>query len=57
MSFGAAFDEVDPAALRRQRDRPISHDNLFHTLLGMLDINTVIRDRQMDLTDSCRASK
>lgn len=54
MWFGAAFDEVDPAALRRQRDRPLSHDNLFHTLLGFLEIETDAYRADMDILQSAR---
>ncbi len=33
---------------------PISHDNLFHTELGLLGIDTEIYDENMDLYSSCR---
>ncbi|QNM95306.1 phosphoethanolamine transferase domain-containing protein [Chitinimonas koreensis] len=34
--------------------RPQSHDKLFHTVLGMLDIRTGVYDRGDDLTADCR---
>ena len=43
--------------VRQRGQQPATHDNLFHTLLGMLDINTKIRDRQMDLTDACKSPR
>lgn len=48
-SFG-----LDADCMRRQTARPLSHDNLFHTVLGMLDISTGVYDRGYDLTADCR---
>lgn len=50
----AARNRVDPACLRTQATRPASHDNLFHTILGLLDVNTSARDQTLDLTAPCR---
>ena len=38
-SFG-----VSPGCLRSRADQPASHDNLFHSLLGVLDVETVAYD-------------
>ncbi|MDH4124907.1 MAG: phosphoethanolamine--lipid A transferase [Gammaproteobacteria bacterium] len=35
----------------------ISHDNLFHTELGLLDIDTSVYDSQLDIFSGCRAAK
>lgn len=51
----AARNRLDPACLRTQAARPISHDNLFHTVLGLLDVNTSVRDQTLDLTAPCRS--
>ncbi|MGB4468946.1 MAG: phosphoethanolamine--lipid A transferase [Azovibrio sp.] len=49
-SFG-----LDTACLRREATKPASHDNLFHTLLGLLDVSTQARDPRLDLSAPCRS--
>ena len=46
---------LDDTCLRDVAQQPVSHDNLFHTVLGLLDIETVARDPALDLTATCRA--
>ncbi len=45
---------VDSACLGQRARQPASHDNLFHTVLGMLDIDTRAYDPALDLTRGCR---
>lgn len=45
---------LDLACLHRQAEAPASHDNVFHTVLGLLDVRTTVRDASMDLSASCR---
>ena len=33
---------------------PQSHDNLFHTVLGMMRVETTVRDPSLDLMSACR---
>lgn len=40
--------------LRNTASRPVSHDNLFHSVLGLLDIATTVRDPALDLIGPCR---
>ncbi|HWT71515.1 MAG TPA: phosphoethanolamine--lipid A transferase [Oxalicibacterium sp.] len=40
--------------LARKTDSPVSHDNLFHTVLGMLQIDSKYYDKAFDLTADCR---
>lgn len=47
--LGLTKDCLDP-----RRDEALSHDNLFSTVLGMLDIQTSVRDPALDLTRGCR---
>jgi lipid A ethanolaminephosphotransferase len=47
--YGPLSDCADAKGL------PISHDNLFHTELGLLDIATEIYDEKLDLYSSCRS--
>jgi lipid A ethanolaminephosphotransferase len=45
---------VDLACLQRRREATVSHDNLFHSVLGLLDIATRSYDRELDLFAPCR---
>ncbi|MDI3514734.1 MAG: lipid ethanolaminephosphotransferase [Rhodocyclaceae bacterium] len=51
----AARTRLDTACLRTQAARPAAHDNLFHTVLGLLDVRTAVRDDALDLTAACRS--
>ncbi len=51
----AARSRLDPACLRTQAAQPAAHDNLFHTVLGLLDVSTAVRDDALDLTATCRS--
>lgn len=44
----------DPSCLARRAQSPASHDHLFHTVLGMLDIKTAVYEPQMDISGACR---
>lgn len=48
-SFG-----VDATCLRREAQRPVSHDHLFHSVLGLLDVATATYDRRHDVFAPCR---
>ena len=45
---------VDAGCLRSRAQRPASHDNLFHSLLGVLDVQTSVYDASMDVFAGCR---
>lgn len=44
--------QVDQCFLEQSK-KPAHHDNLFHTVLGMLDIKTSVYQRSFDLTEKC----
>ncbi|MFC4669613.1 phosphoethanolamine transferase [Seohaeicola nanhaiensis] len=46
--------DLDVACLRKKADRPVSQDNLFHSVLGLMDITTAARDPALDLSADCR---
>jgi lipid A ethanolaminephosphotransferase len=50
----------EPGCLRRALRQPaagsVSHDHLFHSMLGLLDVNTALRERSLDLVGACRHS-
>ena len=48
---------VDEACMRAQAAKqPVSHDNLFHSLLGIFDVQTRAYERGLDLFAPCRAA-
>jgi lipid A ethanolaminephosphotransferase len=52
--FGSGFDELDRPALARKRSTSFSHDNLFHTILGFFEIDTIIYRPDLDILDGSR---
>jgi len=46
---------LDLACLKARAAQPAAHDHLFHTLLGLLDVDTALYQRDWDLTAPCRA--
>ena len=42
------------ACLRQQRDRPLSHGNLFHTVMGLLRLTADVYQPALDLSAPCR---
>ncbi len=53
--FGQAA-AIDQPCMQRRAAAPAQHDNLFHTVLGMLDVKTALYEPQWDLTAGCRSS-
>jgi lipid A ethanolaminephosphotransferase len=47
---------LDAACLAKGAADPVSHDNMFSTVLGMLDVTTTARDATLDLAAPCRAA-
>lgn len=45
---------VSMACLQQQKDTALSHDNLFHSVLGLLDIHTAVYRLALDLFAPCR---
>ena len=52
-----AAEKLDVDCVSRLRDRPYSHDNVFHSMIGLLDIGTSAYDGAKDVFRSCRASE
>ena len=40
--------------LKDETTKPQSHDNLFHSVLGMMRVETKVRDPALDLISACR---
>ncbi|MCW5658239.1 MAG: phosphoethanolamine--lipid A transferase [Burkholderiaceae bacterium] len=45
---------LDTACLRRQARTALTHDNLFHTLLGVFDVRTRLYEAGLDFGARCR---
>ncbi len=46
---------LSASCLRAQRDERRSHDNLFHSMLGLLDVQAGVYRRELDLYAGCLA--
>jgi len=44
---------IDQRCLAMRATQPFSHDNVFHSVLGMLDVNTAVRNPKFDLFHAC----
>jgi lipid A ethanolaminephosphotransferase len=45
---------LDAGCLKAKAADPVSHDNMFSTVLGMLDVTTTAKDAALDLAGACR---
>ena len=50
MWLGDKFNKVNAVALAKKRNKKYSHNNIFHTILGMLEIQTSIYNSNLDIT-------
>ncbi|WP_432463730.1 phosphoethanolamine transferase [Agarivorans sp. QJM3NY_33] len=56
MSPGFAKQKhIDSSCLNASRDKPYSHDNLFHSLLGLMDVSTQEYHASEDIFSPCRS--
>ena len=55
-AFSDKFN-IDRSCIASKKTDTLSHDNLFHSLLGMLDIDTSERNASLDIFASCKGSK
>jgi lipid A ethanolaminephosphotransferase len=53
--YGASLG-IDMACLAQRAKQPASHDHLFHSLLGLLDVQTALLEKRLDLTNPCRVT-
>ena len=51
MWFGDGF-KIDKDAIRENASKNYSQDNLFHTLLGLMEVDTSVYDGDMDIINS-----
>ena len=48
---------VDTACLGRTLDAPLTHDNLYHTVLGLMDVRSSTYKRALDAFAPCRTQR
>lgn len=46
--------DVDMTCLRRKTHAAFSHDNLFHSVLGLMNVDTAVYRAERDIFDGCR---
>lgn len=44
---------IDRNCLTARSTQPLSHDNVFHSVLGLLDVNTAVLNPRLDLFHAC----
>lgn len=54
--LGSGFDAIDPALREKMRDKKLTHDNVAHTILGSMEIQTKEYLPQLDILDGVRRS-
>jgi lipid A ethanolaminephosphotransferase len=54
--FASSFG-INESCMRERAKQPASHDNLFHTLLGVFNVQTSEYDRNKDLLAGCEHEK
>lgn len=54
-SYQQAFG-VDTHCLQNERNTPLSQDNLFHSMLGLLQVSTQVYNPRLDLFSICRGA-
>jgi len=51
-SYAERF-KIDRRCLAARSAQPVSHDNIFHSVLGMLDVSTAVYNPRLDLFNAC----
>jgi len=58
MWFGREFSKkFNPNTMKTISKSPLSQDNLFHTLLGVFDVNTKVYDKELDIMQQTKMNK
>jgi lipid A ethanolaminephosphotransferase len=52
-SYQKSFS-VDTHCLQMSREKPLSQDNLFHSMLGLLEVNSTTYNQDLDMFAGCR---
>ncbi|VVN93950.1 phosphoethanolamine transferase [Pseudomonas fluorescens] len=54
-SYQKSFS-VDTHCLQLSREKPLSQDNLFHSMLGLLEVNSSVYNPELDMFAGCRGA-
>jgi lipid A ethanolaminephosphotransferase len=54
-SYQRSFS-VDTHCLQMSREKPLSQDNLFHSMLGLLEVNSKAYNQDLDMFAGCRGA-
>jgi lipid A ethanolaminephosphotransferase len=54
-SYQKSFS-VDTHCLQLNREKPLSQDNLFHSMLGLLEVNSTVYNPGLDMFAGCRGA-
>ncbi|CAH0318998.1 MULTISPECIES: phosphoethanolamine transferase [Pseudomonas] len=54
-SYQKSFS-VDTHCLQQNREKPLSQDNLFHSMLGLLEVNSTVYNPGLDMFAGCRGA-
>ncbi len=52
-----SFIGLDETNMKKQHGTKFSHDNLFHSVLGLMGVKTNVYDRNLDVFARCRTSR
>ena len=58
--FSAGFEQrsrITTACVKAQLDTPISHDNYFHSVLGLMNVQTQVYQPALDIYAHCQSGK
>ena len=53
----AEREKLSVKCLRDDRDTPLTHDNLYHTVLGVMDVTTPSYRHGLDAFARCRSAE
>lgn len=45
---------INENCLKDKQNQELSHDNIFHSVLGLFDIKTKYYDKKLDIFSSCK---
>jgi len=51
--FGDSY-KIDRKAVAQKTDHPFTHANFFHTVLGLMEIQSAVYNRDLDILNDCR---
>jgi len=54
-SYQKSFS-VDTHCLQLSREKPLTQDNLFHSMLGLLEVNSKVYNPDLDMFATCRSA-